>query len=49
MNSSAPLIGISRQLPTRMVEKVWGRTNIPPPFSAARNTRIGEIWFDPPP
>ncbi|MEL6541699.1 MAG: class I mannose-6-phosphate isomerase [Pseudomonadota bacterium] len=49
MNSSAPLIGITRQLPTRMVEKVWGRANLPRPFSAPRNTRIGEIWFDPPP
>ena len=49
MNSSAPLIGIARQLPTRMVEKVWGRANLPAPFSAPRNTRIGEIWFAPPP
>ena len=38
-----------RQLPTKMVEKVWGREDLPDPFSAPEGTRIGEIWFDPPP
>ncbi|MGB3469666.1 MAG: class I mannose-6-phosphate isomerase [Erythrobacter sp.] len=41
--------GTARILPTRMVEKVWGRDNLPAPFSAPDNTRIGEIWFEPPP
>lgn len=38
-----------RQLPTRMVEKVWGRDTLPDPFAAPAETRIGEIWFEPPP
>lgn len=36
-------------LPTRLVEKVWGRDRLPPPFQAPDDTRIGEIWFEPPP
>lgn len=36
-------------LPTRLVEKVWGRDELPAPFAAPENTRIGEIWFEPPP
>lgn len=39
----------ARQLPTKMVEKVWGRTELPAPFAAPEGQRIGEIWFDPPP
>lgn len=39
----------ARRLPTRMVEKVWGRDPLPAPFAAAPGTRIGEIWFEPPP
>lgn len=39
----------SRQLPTRMVEKVWGRDALPAPFVAPPGERIGEIWFEPPP
>ncbi|MEP0189810.1 MAG: class I mannose-6-phosphate isomerase [Erythrobacter sp.] len=38
-----------RQLRTKMVEKVWGRTALPAPFSAPHGQRIGEIWFEPPP
>lgn len=38
-----------RLLPTRMVEKVWGRDTLPAPFTAPGDTRIGEIWFEPPP
>jgi mannose-6-phosphate isomerase len=37
-----------RKLPTLMVEKVWGRDNLPPPFLAPAGQRIGEIWFEPP-
>ena len=38
-----------RQLPTRMVDKVWGRDHLPAPFVAPAGERIGEIWFEPPP
>lgn len=38
-----------RQLPTRLVEKVWGRETLPAPFAAPANEKIGEIWFEPPP
>lgn len=40
---------MSALLPTRTVEKVWGRDVLPPPFSAPAGQRIGEIWFEPPP
>lgn len=39
----------ARRLPTRMVEKVWGRDTLPAPFAAPPGQRIGEIWFEPPP
>jgi mannose-6-phosphate isomerase len=39
----------ARQLPTRMVDKVWGRDVLPTPFVAPAGERIGEIWFEPPP
>ena len=39
----------ARQLPTRMVEKVWGRDTLPAPFASPAGVRIGEIWFAPPP
>lgn len=39
----------ARRLPTRMVEKVWGRDVLPAPFAAPDGLRIGEIWFAPPP
>lgn len=35
-------------LPTRMVEKPWGRDVLPAPFTALAGQRIGEIWFEPP-
>jgi mannose-6-phosphate isomerase len=38
-----------RQLPTRMVAKLWGRDHLPAPFIAPAGERIGEIWFEPPP
>lgn len=40
---------MSVALPTRAVEKPWGMDVLPPPFSAPPGTRIGEIWFEPPP
>ncbi len=36
-------------LPIHMVEKPWGRTDLPAPFVALPRQRIGEIWFTPPP
>ena len=36
-------------LPTREVEKPWGRDALPPPFVAPAGKRIGEVWFEPPP
>lgn len=36
------------KLPTRLVEKVWGRDTLPAPFAAPDGKRIGEIWFEPP-
>lgn len=41
-------MSVVRQLPTRMVEKVWGLDCLPAPFVAPRGARIGELWFDPP-
>ncbi|WP_285711320.1 class I mannose-6-phosphate isomerase [Erythrobacter oryzae] len=39
----------ARRLPTKLVEKVWGRDVLPAPFAAPEGVRIGEIWFEPPP
>lgn len=39
----------ARRLATKMVDKVWGREALPAPFVAPAGTRIGEIWFEPPP
>ncbi len=36
-------------LPTSIVEKVWGREQLPAPFVAPAGLRVGEIWFEPPP
>jgi len=35
-------------LPTRTVEKPWGRDTLPAPFASPEGVRIGEIWFEPP-
>lgn len=35
-------------LPARLVEKPWGKTELPPPFTTPPGARIGEIWFEPP-
>ncbi len=48
MTGVAPTPPTPRKLTTRMVEKVWGRTNLPDPFAAPTGQRIGEIWFEPP-
>lgn len=35
-------------LPRIAVDKPWGRTNLPAPFTTASDSKTGEIWFDPP-
>lgn len=37
------------KLSTRMVEKPWGRDELPAPFVAPDGEKVGEIWFEPPP
>jgi mannose-6-phosphate isomerase len=39
---------VTAVLPTRQVEKPWGRDSLPAPFIAPEGKRIGEIWFEPP-
>ena len=46
--SGADQSSMPRQLPTKLVEKVWGRDVLPAPFAAPEGKRIGEIWFEPP-
>lgn len=36
-------------LASKLVEKPWGCDTLPAPFAAPAGTRIGEIWFEPPP
>lgn len=36
------------KLPTRIVEKVWGRRDLPQPFANPGAEPVGEIWFEPP-
>ena len=40
---------MSALLPVRMVEKPWGKDQLPAPFVAPDAQRIGEVWFEPPP
>ena len=40
---------MSALLPVRMVEKPWGKDQLPAPFVAPAGERIGEVWFEPPP
>lgn len=35
-------------LPTRTVEKPWGRVALPAPFANPGTEPVGEIWFEPP-
>lgn len=52
MNAFSPRSHLTQKaeiLPTRMVEKVWGRDALPAPFAAPEGQTIGEIWFEPPP
>ncbi len=39
---------MARHLEQLVVEKPWGRTDIPPEFGEFGSRRIGEIWFAPP-
>jgi len=36
------------KLSAHLVEKPWGRTELPPPFGDTGGRRIGELWFDGP-
>jgi mannose-6-phosphate isomerase len=36
-------------LPVRMVERPWGRRELPAPFVAPEGQTIGEVWFEPQP
>ena len=36
------------KLSTHLVEKPWGRTDLPPTFSGKPGSRIGEVWFESP-
>lgn len=40
---------MSALLPTRMVERPWGRDRLPAPFAAPAGEKVGEVWFEPPP
>jgi mannose-6-phosphate isomerase len=40
--------GSTTKLTTRLVEKPWGRTLIPPMFGDTGGRRIGEVWFEGP-
>lgn len=35
-------------LPTRMVDKPWGRAELPAPFVSPPGETVGEVWFEPP-
>lgn len=44
LHQGKPLV----KLATRIVEKPWGRTDLPSVFGAMDGRRIGEIWFEHP-
>lgn len=39
---------MSARLLTHLIEKPWGRDQLPAPFNAPTGCRVGEIWFEPP-
>lgn len=39
---------MSGPLPTKQVEKPWGKDTLPAPFKAPAGEKIGEVWFEPP-
>ena len=39
---------MTARLLTRMVERPWGREDLPAPFVAPAGAKIGEVWFEPP-
>src|SRR3546814_14477362 len=43
-----PYTTLFRSLQTRVVEKPWGRTDIPASFGDFGGRRVGEIWFEDP-
>lgn len=40
---------MSRKLPRKYVEKVWGADRLPDAFDVPSDARFGEVWFEPPP
>ncbi|WP_051503922.1 class I mannose-6-phosphate isomerase [Sphingomonas jaspsi] len=38
-----------QKLPTRIVDKPWGRTGIDPKYGVDPRRKIGELWFEAPP
>lgn len=42
------IVATQGELPVKLVDKPWGRTDLPPPFTAPDGRQIGEIWFEPP-
>jgi hypothetical protein len=42
------IVALQGELPVKLVDKPWGRTDLPPPFTAPDGRQIGEIWFEPP-
>ena len=41
-------VRLSTRLPAHLVEKPWGRTQLPPMFGDTGGRRIGEVWFQGP-
>ena len=39
---------MTAKLPTRMVEKPWGKSRLAARFGDTAGRRIGEVWFEPP-
>jgi mannose-6-phosphate isomerase len=46
LNQSNSTSAGSKKLRPRLVEKPWGRDQLPPIFEPASGKRIGEIWFE---
>ena len=48
LKSARYWIVFEMKLPTHLVEKPWGRTDLPAMFGDTAGKRIGEVWFDAP-
>lgn len=45
---ASTMSSLSGELAIKQVEKPWGVDTLPPPFTAPKGQRIGEVWFEPP-